>query len=108
MSNLNPITFQFRCRFRGTNLCLFIVHPFWTFMVFAEDIRTTILKLADERGAGNAFSPKDVACRVDKKNAQELLEVVYFVASVLIKEGKIASVRAQGKSADLPLYIKSN
>ena len=77
-------------------------------MIFAEDIRTTILKLADERGTGNAFSPTDVACRVDKKNPPELLELVYFVASVLIKEGKIASVRAQEKSADLPLYIKSN
>jgi hypothetical protein len=77
-------------------------------MIFAEDIRTTILKLADERGVGNAFSPTDVARRVDKKNAPELLEVVYFVASVLIKEGKIASVRAQEKSTDFPLYIKSN
>ena len=74
-------------------------------MVFAEDIRKTILKLADECGAGRAFSPKDIATRVDKKNAQDLLDQVYFVASILVKEGKITSIKDE-TAPELPIYVK--
>ena len=60
-------------------------------MVFAEDIRKTILTLADERGPGNSFRPKDVAQRMDHENWQAIMDQVWFVASVLVKEGKIRS-----------------
>lgn len=60
-------------------------------MVFAEDIRRTILKLADERGPGNSFKPADVAQRMDRENWHVLIDQVWFVASVLVKEGKIRS-----------------
>ena len=60
-------------------------------MVFAEDIRRTILKLADERGPENSFRPADVAQRIDHENWHVLIDQVWFVASVLVKEGKIRS-----------------
>jgi hypothetical protein len=58
-------------------------------MVFAEDIRKTILKIAEERGPEESFYPSDVARRVDRDNWEMHLDQVQFVASVLIKEGKI-------------------
>ena len=58
-------------------------------MVFAEDIRKTILKLAEERGPESSFAPMDVASLVDVNRSQELIEQIHFVASVLIREGKI-------------------
>ena len=66
-------------------------------MVFAEDIRKTILKIADERGPDNSFAPSDVAQRVDRENWQSLLDQVWFVASVLEKEGKIRTITHGGK-----------
>jgi hypothetical protein len=75
-------------------------------MVFAEDIRRTILKIADERGAGVAFSPGDVATRVDKKNAPQLFDQVCLVASILIQEGKIDSLNDHDLSPGIPRYIK--
>jgi hypothetical protein len=61
-------------------------------MVFAEDIRRTILQLAEERGPRKTFGPCDVAKLVDRHNPHALIEQVQFVASVLVKEGKIASI----------------
>lgn len=58
-------------------------------MVFAEEIRKTILKLADERGPERTFAPADVAQAIDQKNWHELLEQVRLVATILIQEGKI-------------------
>ena len=66
-------------------------------MVFAEDIRKTILKIADERGPDNTFGLTDVAQRVDRENWQSLIDQVWFVASVLEKEGKIYTSRSGGK-----------
>ena len=58
-------------------------------MIFADDIRKTILKLADERGPGKSFRPSEVAMRMDKHNLQGLIDQVRFVANVLVMEGKI-------------------
>jgi hypothetical protein len=66
-------------------------------MVFAEDIRRTILKIADERGPDNTFGPSDVAQRVDRENWQSLMDQVGFVASVLEKEGKIKTSTSGGQ-----------
>lgn len=60
-------------------------------MIFAEDIRRTILKLANERGPEKSFGPSEVAQLVDQEVSQDLMDQVWFVASVLIKEGKIAA-----------------
>lgn len=66
-------------------------------MVFAEDIRKTILKIADERGPDNTFGPTDVAQRVDSENWQSLMDQVWFVATVLEKEGKIWTSKNGGQ-----------
>lgn len=81
-------------------------------MVFAEDIRKTILKIADERGPDNTFGPNDVAQRVDRENWQSLIDQVWFVASVLEKEGKIWTSNNEGrmdfrKKEPKPGYKKS-
>lgn len=68
-------------------------------MVLAEDIRKTILKLADECGTEKTFGPSEVARSIDKENWPLLLDQVQFVASVLIKEGKI--VAATGEEVDI-------
>lgn len=69
-------------------------------MVFAEDIRKVILKLADERGTEKTFRPSDVARAMDEKNWRVLLEQVNLVATTLIHEGKITATRA-GKEVDI-------
>ena len=66
-------------------------------MVFAEDIRKIILKIADECGPEKAFAPSDVAQRVDRENWQSLIDQVRFVASILEKEGKIKTRISDGK-----------
>jgi hypothetical protein len=66
-------------------------------MVFAEDIRKTILTMASEHGPDKGFRPADVARRVDAQNWQSLIEQVSFVAAVLEKEGKIRSTRIGGE-----------
>lgn len=81
-------------------------------MVFAEDIRNTILKLADERGPENTFDPAEVARCVDRENWALLLDQVQFVASVLVKEGKIIATQA-GKKVDIfesqgPIYLQKS
>lgn len=58
-------------------------------MVFAEEIKKTILRLADERGPDKTFAPADVARAMDEKNWFQLVDQVKFVAGVLIHEGKI-------------------
>lgn len=60
-------------------------------MVFAEDIRKIILKLAEEKGPEKTFGPSDIASRVGLENPDTLIEQIYFVASVLVKEGKITT-----------------
>ena len=63
-------------------------------MVFADEIRKTILRLADEAGLDKSFAPADVARAIDQKNWQLLLDQVKLVADSLIKEGKITQARA--------------
>lgn len=58
-------------------------------MVFAEEIRKTILRLAEERGKEQSFAPADVARAIDKNNWPLLIDQVKLVAETLLKEGKI-------------------
>jgi hypothetical protein len=58
-------------------------------MIFAEEIRSTILKLAAERGPERTFLLTDVAQAIDQKNWRELIDQVKFVSNILIHEGKI-------------------
>jgi hypothetical protein len=74
-------------------------------MVFAEDIRKTILKLADELGPEQSFCPDEVARSVDRENWHLLVDQVSFVASVLIKEGKIEV--ASEDNPEAPRFRKS-
>lgn len=67
------------------------------FMVFAEDIRKTILKLAEERGPDQTFESAEVVERVKGETSNDLLEQVRFVASVLVKEGKITATPSGGE-----------
>lgn len=60
-------------------------------MTFAEDIRKTILSLADEKGPGKSFGAVEIAKRVSRENSPALLEQVWIVASTLVKEGKITA-----------------
>jgi hypothetical protein len=81
-------------------------------MVFADDIRKEILRLADERGREKTFRPSDVARAVDEKNWRILLEQVRLVADSLIQEGKIIATEA-GKVVDInqskgPLRFRKN
>lgn len=60
-------------------------------MVFAEEIRRAILKVAEERGPNGTFDPADVARSIDAKNWPQLVDQVKFVAGILMGEGKIIS-----------------
>lgn len=68
-------------------------------MVFAEDIRKAIMKFADERGTERSFYASEVARAVDPVNWKNLLDQVRFVATVLVKEGKIKALKG-GQSVD--------
>ncbi len=63
-------------------------------MVFAEEIRKTILKLAEERGTERTFDPAEVARALDEKNPDQLIDQVRFVAGVLVDEGKIVALKS--------------
>jgi hypothetical protein len=77
-------------------------------MVFAEDIRKTILKIADERGPEKPFGPSDVAQRVDLENWQSLMDQVWFVAGVLEKEGKIRTTQCGDQVDFIKIAPKPN
>ena len=68
-------------------------------MVFANDIRSVFLKLAEECGTERTFGPSDVARAVDRKNWKILLDQVLLVAGILIHEGKIIAIKS-GKVID--------
>jgi Protein of unknown function (DUF3253) len=63
-------------------------------MVLADDIRKAILLFANERGVSRSFFATEVARYLDPVNWNNLIDQVRFVASVLIKEGKIRSLRS--------------
>jgi hypothetical protein len=58
-------------------------------MVFADEIRNTILRLAEEHGSEKSFEPADVARALDQQHWPQLLDQVKLVADAMIKEGKI-------------------
>lgn len=68
-------------------------------MVFAEEIRRAILRVAEERGPDRTFDLTDVARAIDPKNWPQLVDQVKFVAGILINEGKIT---AKKKLDDIP------
>ena len=68
-------------------------------MVFAEEIRKTILKLAEERGPEQSFGASDVARAMDEENSHQLLDQVKLVAGVLMDEGKITVIQSGGNSS---------
>ena len=80
-------------------------------MVFADDIRKVILRLAEERGKEGTFCTSDVARAVDEKNWRILMEQVELVAGSLVHEGKIIATRS-GKTGDNqskgPLRFRKN
>ena len=69
-------------------------------MVFAEEIKKTILRLADERGPDKTFAPADVARAMDENNWFQLVEQVKFVAGILINEGKLISRDSIGNNSE--------
>jgi hypothetical protein len=75
-------------------------------MVFTEDIRKTILKLANDCGPGKLFYPSEVAKFIDKDNWPRLIDQVELVASALIEEGKIL-ITTSSKGEELA-YTKRN
>jgi hypothetical protein len=70
-------------------------------MLHAEDIRKTILKVAEEYGPEKSFWPSDVARKIDHENWRGLIPHVTIVADVMIKEGQIILTRPNG-----PLQLK--
>ncbi len=66
-------------------------------MIFADDIRKAILKLANQRGPGELFYPAEVARIMDPENWAKQVEQVTLVAESLIQEGQIVSTD-NGKS----------
>ncbi|RAW03296.1 DUF3253 domain-containing protein [Pseudochryseolinea flava] len=75
-------------------------------MVFAEEIRKTILRLAEETGKERSFAPADVARAIDQQNWPLLIDQVKLVAETLIKEGKIkiTGIKNQAESHDGPRF----
>lgn len=71
-------------------------------MVFADEIRKTILQLAEQRKS-ETFSAAEVARLVDPENWQNLMDQVRFVATVLIQEGKITAIQADNLKDSLTL-----
>lgn len=66
-------------------------------MIYAEDIRRTILIVAEELGKDDNFDPSDIAKKIDKENWFGLLPHVTMVVEVLSKEGKIISEMHNGE-----------
>ena len=65
-------------------------------MVFAEEIRRAILRVADERGPDRTFDLADVARSIDAKNWPQLVDQVKFVAGIMMDEGKIIARKTLG------------
>ena len=63
-------------------------------MVFAEDIRKEILKLADQRGPGRIFYLSEIAKSIDSANWMKQVERVQLVAETLVQEGCIVMIKS--------------
>jgi hypothetical protein len=70
---------------------LFYLNHLMYTMVFADDIRKTILKLAEERGGKGTFDVADIARTIDQQNWRMLIDQVKLVAAMLVREGKIST-----------------
>jgi hypothetical protein len=79
-------------------------------MIFAEEIRKTILRLAEETGKERSFAPADVARALDQHNWPNLIDQVKLVAETLIKEGKIESIGVKNspETADGPRFKRTD
>jgi hypothetical protein len=66
-------------------------------MIYTDDIRKIILKLASELPPGNTFDSSDVARKLDQVNWAELTQQVSIVADVLSREGKIITENLNGE-----------
>jgi hypothetical protein len=81
-------------------------------MVFADEIRNTILRLAEEHGSERSFAPADVARAIDQQHWHRLIDQVKLVADTLIKEGKIKVTGQQkteaGAASESIRFKKSN
>lgn len=62
-------------------------------MVFANDIRLAILRVAENRGK-HSFTTDDVARELDANNWKGLEDQVRFVADVLVREGKLTRIQS--------------
>lgn len=62
-------------------------------MVFANDIKKTILRIANEKGSGKLFYPSEVARELDPENWVKQLAQVELVAESLIQEGVLFAAR---------------
>ncbi|HYG17615.1 MAG TPA: DUF3253 domain-containing protein [Ohtaekwangia sp.] len=76
-------------------------------MVFADEIRKVILRLADESGPEKSFAPADVARALDQHNWPQLLDQVSLVADIMIREGQIRHEKSAGDEAGMPRFKKS-
>ena len=79
-------------------------------MVFADEIRKTILRLAAEMGKERSFAPADVARALDQHNWPQLIEQVTLVAETLTKEGKIKviAVKNSSENSDGPRFKQTD
>lgn len=68
-------------------------------MVFANDIRQAILKVARERGM-HSFSTFDVARELDATNWKHLEDQVRFVVDVMVQEGKLTIIPPEKPMGD--------
>ncbi|HEY5919370.1 MAG TPA: DUF3253 domain-containing protein [Chryseolinea sp.] len=78
--------------------CLAVVTGRGQDMVFAEEIRRAILRVAEERGPDRTFDPTDVARSIDAKNWPQLVDQVKFVAGIMMNEGKIIAKKTLGNT----------
>ena len=70
-------------------------------MVFADDIRREMLRLAEQRGKSSFFYDIEVARIVGRENWKDLIEQVRFVAEILVREGKIKLITPASHANDL-------
>ncbi len=81
-------------------LCVFKTYgtsSYSILMLYADDIRKTILTIANELGPGDTFDPSDIARKIDEENWFGIMPQVTIVADVLSKEGKIKAESLNGE-----------
>lgn len=63
-------------------------------MIFANDIKESILKIAKNRGVGKFFYPSEVAREIDPENWVKQIASVELVAETLIREGVLLAAKS--------------